>query len=42
MILTPSIIEVRVLVNKPDDYSLLLDVIKKDLHGKNYFNPSGI
>ena len=29
-------------VNKPDDYSLLLDVIKKDLKGKNYFNPSGI
>tara|TARA_Y100000996_G_scaffold415203_2_gene408708 strand:- start:2627 stop:3271 length:645 start_codon:yes stop_codon:yes gene_type:complete len=28
-------------VNKPDDYSLLLEVIKKDLKGKNYFNPSG-
>jgi len=29
-------------VNKPDDYSLLLEVIKRDLKGKNYFNPSGI
>ncbi len=29
-------------VNKPDDYSLLLEIIKKDLKGKNYFNPSGI
>ena len=29
-------------VNKPDDYSLLLEIIKKDLKGKNYFNPSGV
>ena len=28
-------------VNKPDDYSILLEVIKRDLKGKNYFNPSG-